>query len=99
MTAFAIILVLVSAGMHVGWNLICKSKRPSAAFFLVATTASVVAFAPVTIYLAPMWISIPLGAFLGILIFKERGGEAEIRGNRIALRWAGNSGVVLDSYT
>jgi drug/metabolite transporter (DMT)-like permease len=59
MTIFCIILVLISAGMHASWNLICKSKSPSGAFFLIATTTSLIALAPVTIYLLPMWKEIP----------------------------------------
>ena len=39
MTWAALILVLISAGMHAGWNLLGKRERPSAAFFLTGTTA------------------------------------------------------------
>ena len=63
MTMFCIILVLISAAMHASWNLICKSKSPSGAFFLISTTASIIVLAPVTVYLMPMWKDIPLSVW------------------------------------
>ena len=35
MNATAVILLLVSAVTHAGWNLLSKREHPSAAFFLV----------------------------------------------------------------
>jgi drug/metabolite transporter (DMT)-like permease len=46
MTSAAIILVVVSAFIHAGWNLLSKSRRPGAAFFLVASLAGAVLLAP-----------------------------------------------------
>ena len=46
MTLFALLLVGTSAFTHATWNLLCKSRTPSGAFFLVSTTASVTALLP-----------------------------------------------------
>jgi len=46
MSLVAIILVLLSAFMHAGWNLLSKRQHPSAAFFLVASIAGTVLLAP-----------------------------------------------------
>jgi uncharacterized membrane protein len=45
--------------MHATWNLICKSRKPSGAFFLIATTASVIFYLPVILYLSFMLKYIP----------------------------------------
>lgn len=46
MSFIAIILILLSALMHVGWNLLSKRQNPSAAFFLVASIAGTLLLAP-----------------------------------------------------
>ena len=46
MSLTAIILLIVSAVTHAGWNLLTKRQQPSAAFFLVANTVAVVALFP-----------------------------------------------------
>ena len=46
MSLFAIVLILLSAFMHVGWNLISKRQHPSAAFFLIASIVGALMFAP-----------------------------------------------------
>jgi len=51
MSKFAIILILMSALLHAGWNLISKRSSPSAAFFLTATSIGAWIFFPwVVIY-------------------------------------------------
>lgn len=47
MALFAILLIAVSATAHASWNLICKAKAPSAAFFLLLTDVTLLAGAPV----------------------------------------------------
>jgi drug/metabolite transporter (DMT)-like permease len=49
MTFFAAALLLASAVIHVGWNLISKRQHPSAAFLLVANTLGFLCLAPVFI--------------------------------------------------
>ncbi len=41
MLLLAIILVTISALAHSSWNLICKAKAPSSAFFFLLTVVSV----------------------------------------------------------
>lgn len=50
---------MISALMHASWNFISKSKTSSAAFFSVATSASVVAMSPLFVYFAPVYRQIP----------------------------------------
>jgi len=46
MTLLAILLVVISAFMHAGWNLLSKSQRPSTGFFLVASISGAVMLSP-----------------------------------------------------
>lgn len=46
MTLTAVILIVISAGTHVGWNLIGKREHPSAAFLLLANTLGFVWLTP-----------------------------------------------------
>lgn len=43
----AVLLISVSVVLHSGWNIICKSKTPSGAFFLLLTITSVLLLSPV----------------------------------------------------
>ncbi len=52
MTTLAIALLLVSASIHVTWNLLGKRQHPTAAFMLAANTLGVLALAPL---LAVFW--------------------------------------------
>ncbi len=47
MSLTAILLVLLSASIHAGWNLISKRQHPSAAFFLIAALSGGLFLAPV----------------------------------------------------
>ncbi len=47
MALFAIMLIVVSAVAHASWNLICKAKAPSAAFFWLLTLFTLIPGAPV----------------------------------------------------
>lgn len=60
MNSFAIGIILVSAAMHAAWNFISKAKAPSAAFFTIATIASVVACIPLYVYFAARLAGVPL---------------------------------------
>lgn len=46
MTAAAVILILISAGLHAGWNLVSKSGKPSPFFFLILTLSSMAILSP-----------------------------------------------------
>ena len=49
MTLTAIILILISAFTHVGWNLLCKQEHPSSAFFLLVNTFGTLCLIPALI--------------------------------------------------
>ena len=49
MTLTAILLILISATVHVGWNLLGKRNHPTAAFLLVANTLGWLCLAPALI--------------------------------------------------
>jgi drug/metabolite transporter (DMT)-like permease len=59
MTALGILLISLSAALHAGWNLICKSRHPSGAFFLIAALASIVALLPGLYWFAPAVPHVP----------------------------------------
>ena len=46
MTPIAITLILLSAVIHAGWNLVSKRSSPTAAFFLMADSLGCLCFAP-----------------------------------------------------
>ena len=50
MSATAIILIIISAGMHAAWNYVGKSRRPSVAFFLAATALGTACFLPILVF-------------------------------------------------
>jgi drug/metabolite transporter (DMT)-like permease len=67
MTLLCIILIASSAIMHASWNLICKSQNPSAAFFLVSTTASILVTSPLTFYYLPIIAKFPTSVWILLL--------------------------------
>jgi drug/metabolite transporter (DMT)-like permease len=56
---FAIILILISAFLHAGWNFISKRSSPSAAFFLTATSIGAWIFFPWVIAYSDIVYNIP----------------------------------------
>ena len=59
MTLFAFLLVTVSAFTHAFWNFLSKRQNPPAAFFLMASIATVVIFSPVLFFFRGGLASIP----------------------------------------
>ena len=49
MQSFAIVLLLVSAVMHAGWNAFGKHRVPTMAFFLIASTGGALLLSPVLV--------------------------------------------------
>ncbi|ADZ89635.1 EamA family transporter [Marinomonas mediterranea] len=66
MTITAIVLVLISAFMHAGWNYFGKSSSPSVPFFFFVSIAGVVVFSPVLVWQYELLLSID-GAILALL--------------------------------
>lgn len=91
-TPVAIILLLIAAFAHAGWNVVGKKEHPSAAFFLLASlTGVVLMLMPVLVWQASMieriparvWICLPItgifqAAYYGSLAGAYRTGEMSI---------------------
>lgn len=67
MTATAVILVIISALMHAGWNLFSKAQSPTIGFFQLATLGTLFWFSPIFLVTTDLIVQIPL-ALWGILI-------------------------------
>ncbi|MFC1461904.1 EamA family transporter [Verrucomicrobiota bacterium] len=52
MSLTAIVLIIISAVMHAGWNLLSKRTYPSASFFLAANIAAFILLSPVLVLYA-----------------------------------------------
>jgi drug/metabolite transporter (DMT)-like permease len=68
MTFFAAALLLASAIIHVGWNLIGKRQHPSAAFLLVANTLGFLCLMPVFVLYRHAVAAFPLRVWLWLAI-------------------------------
>jgi len=82
MTTTAVILILISALIHAGWNLMTKKENPSGAFFLVGTAMATGLMLPGLIYFwprlplipGPVWLLlIVTGFFNGVYYFSLAG--------------------------
>jgi drug/metabolite transporter (DMT)-like permease len=67
MTYLSVVLLLTSAAIHVGWNLIGKRQHPSAAFMLVANTLGFLCLAPVLIVRGRVLGAFPLRVWLWLV--------------------------------
>jgi drug/metabolite transporter (DMT)-like permease len=71
MSVTAVILLIIAACTHAGWNFLGKRQHPTAAFFLLANTIGVVCVLPVLTYYwskVPL-IPMPVWGFLGLTGF------------------------------
>jgi drug/metabolite transporter (DMT)-like permease len=68
MTFFAAALLLASAVIHVGWNLIGKRRHPSAAFLLVANTLGFLCLTPVLVLYRHAVAAFPLRVWLWLVV-------------------------------
>lgn len=64
MTLTAIILILISAFTHVGWNLLCKREHPSSAFFLLVNTLGTLCLIPALILFGSAISTFPTSVWL-----------------------------------
>ncbi len=75
MTLTAVILILISAFTHAGWNLLGKREQPSAAFFLLANTFGFLCLLPalilfgsaVPVFPASVWLLLAATGFVQAL--------------------------------
>jgi len=54
MSPLAILLILISAATHAGWNLLGKRERPTIAFFIIASLAGALCLIPTLAYYPKM---------------------------------------------
>jgi len=91
MSLTSIILLLISAFTHAGWNLVSKKQHPTAAFFLIANTIGVIFLLPILVFYRdkiqmvpmPVWICVALSGFflasyMTTLAGAYRGGDMSI---------------------
>lgn len=87
----ALVLIIVSAFTHAGWNLLGKHEHPSLAFFLVATAMGTLVLSPVVLPVAPavtrfppsVWLPLTLGGLFQCLYYTSlsaayRSGELSV---------------------
>lgn len=67
MTTIAIVLILISALLHVTWNMMGKGSVPSPSFFLVANLSSVIIMLPIAFLTADVLPYIPVKVWLLLL--------------------------------
>lgn len=68
MSGIAIGLLVISASIHAGWNLVCKYQIPSQSFFLLASLAGVLLLLPGAIVYAGAIAQIPLGVWGALVL-------------------------------
>jgi len=70
-TVTALILLVLSVGLHAGWNLLGKKEHPSASFFLLADILGSLILLPVVIICGSALLAFParVWAFVGITGF------------------------------
>jgi len=66
MTLTAVILHLISAVTHAGWNYISKKEHPTASFYFVANTIGVICVCPILLYYGNLIPLIPKSVWLFI---------------------------------
>ena len=64
----AVVLVLVSACLHAGWNLLAKRQHPTDGFFLMVNVVGMLVLAPAAVFLWPQVQAIPSGVWLKTVI-------------------------------
>ena len=67
MTLIAFWLILASAVLHAGWNLISKCHRPSVVFYAQSSGTAALFWVPLLLYLRPDFTALP-PAFWGFLL-------------------------------
>jgi drug/metabolite transporter (DMT)-like permease len=67
MSSTAVILILISAILHVAWNLMMKRRRPTLAFYLLASIFGGLCLLPFYISLLPKLPQVPLPVWWALL--------------------------------
>ena len=68
MTTIAIVLLIISAFTHAGWNFISKKEHPTPAFYLVANIIGVICILPILFYYTHFLHFVPASVWLIVVI-------------------------------
>ena len=68
MTTIAIVLLIISAFTHAGWNFISKKEHPTQAFYLVANSIGVICILPILFYYASFLHFVPASVWLIVIM-------------------------------
>lgn len=104
MSILAIILVIMSAFMHAGWNLLSKRQHPSSAFFLIASVTGALLLSPVLVIYwdtiahgipSQVWLLVTLAGFFMALYYIALAGAYRASDISIAYPIARSSPVIV----
>lgn len=104
MSPVAIVLVVLSAFMHAGWNLLIKRQHPSAAFFLVASISGALLLTPVLVIYrgtlihyvpARIWVLLLVTGFFLALYYVSLAGAYRAGDMSVAYPLARSSPVIV----
>ncbi len=104
MSILAIILVIISAFMHAGWNLLSKRQHPSSAFFLVASFTGALLLSPVLVIYwdtiahgisFQVWLLVTMAGFFMALYYIALAGAYQAGDISIAYPIARSSPVIV----
>lgn len=68
MSITAILLISISAFTHAGWNMICKTTKPSAAFFALLTFFSCLLLSPAAFIFSGVFAKLPLEFYILLIV-------------------------------
>lgn len=103
MTPTAIVLLLIAACMHAGWNLIGKRNSPTTAAFLIATFVGVLILAPWMVvyrevlasFSASIWLCVLAAGFFQTTYYVSLAGAYRVGDMSIAYPLARSSPVIV----
>ncbi|HHN46058.1 MAG TPA: multidrug DMT transporter permease [Planctomycetes bacterium] len=103
MQTTAIILIIISAYSHAGWNLVSKKQHPAAAFFLLSTATTAVCASPILVYyheqlkLVPpfVWFLAALSGLFEAVYFSSLAGAYRAGDMSIAYPLARSSPIIV----
>jgi len=103
MTSTAIILIILSAILHAGWNLLSKRRHPTASFFLLANGVGSLLLAPVLFlygeslhaFPARVWMLLAVTGFFQALYYASLAGAYRSGNLSVAYPLARSSPVIV----
>ena len=68
MSMTAVVLIIIAAILHAGWNFVGKKERPTSALFLVATICGGICLLPVILYFFEQYRAIPVSVLKMVFV-------------------------------